>query len=1146
MGRRFNQTECCCSTENLYQFDAAYTPTATNDRFDVGAHFISLRRPLRGQGADIYYVNPPTGYEFESVARVRLFDDAEIEAKLTAKLIPRNMPASWFPKTVLNYDAQKTYTFTNAISGITYSNLLYGGSATTYALDVNEAPAPAFIVEYVYSGHTYHAKISAWSGLPEPSDVSSSAIDEVPLSSLVTAEREGLGGIVLYSQDMQLQTAIYGSLGFMYDGGWITSEKPNSHPQSNFNLPMKTNGYDSSFFLEFAGSSRWVNYNTNDSPRRYDSGAGYSLRPAGVAADSAQPGRRSLAVMTVQIGSYIGEACPGDVTETGYFTAYVFRPYYEPYRIATGRYRYTTAAPHNDFRVFKDSSTSGYADASYTNVGISHFNGNDVTVYRNGVQVLKAVRPTPAQSAAVGYQEGTYFVIDEAIGATEDQSVPDWFTVWDLLHKQYGCVVVDKTKPVVAFEPFDDFFGSANTNYGFYSTTLATEPLRGHEIFDVDEKGIYVAGVYGQEPYKQVLDGRTFRLYPSRYSVNTSGVFNSVALNDLAGNAPENIMTHDLKVWPYPTSYYMTGAKPSLQKFERRTRSQSEKIETVRLRFDRKINPAGVSASQITLKKNNQPVAGCTIDPVGVGDYEWIIKVPAEVQTSRSFFLLEYNPGENVYTDDIETERYISRASFPTVGRYKTKYVYADKKNGDLWFSWSTSGYVSIGANDYPLVPGGGNYAPESNNLVARTAWVMADANGRPMLIKCDSGSSWIGRCASIGFQKSFDTTKTTSEAQSNEPGMPVVQTTWPFGSQYGRVEEILYKPKQNRRGYIPCVPPPTSPRAGHSYFGLSYTIDPCPPAEVSACASPIEHQRHSSAIISDDEINSFKVSIEQRDGAGSIVTDFAAIKQPIAGDPNDFGDLSISRQQPRYAASILAREGIEYDFTAQLNGRPLSQNLWMHKSASGGTGALYETKEAQTRQPETCGIDGQKYYLVNMTDNFGTTPMRGQAMKRVRKVRATYERDGMQATIAADRKVRVYPYLKTVTLFNLALTFSFRVAVKRTTYYKDLEMQGAPIGWRRPYGGSICPDDLINPTPGGFYDFFNQSNQAVYAESQLVETGSRSLVTRFFDHIQGTIWLSKLDEISLGQGNTIRKELFLDSGGGGYTTIWTVKIRKG
>jgi hypothetical protein len=1136
VGRKLNQCECCCWTKSLYEYSATFTPAATDDRFDVDANYVSLRRPLRGQGADIYYVTPPSGFESESVARVRLFDNPAIEAKLTAKLVPRNMPAEWFPLMLRNYNAAATYSFPSALS---VGGISWAGSSAYYALDINEAPSPGALIEVASFGQPQHFNVYGVTNLAQPAAAPYSAIPGTPLQDLAAPARDGLGDIVLFCAYQRIRTRYSSNT---IDGGWITSATPNNWPNGNATRPMVTSGFDSSFFMEFGSASRWVILNTNDSPRLGSSVAASSIQVQGVPADSIQPGRRSLAVLTLEVASFLGAAYPGDVRETGFFTAFVPRPEWPFNAVPTPRSKHTGAFAIVNPEIAVASGTSAAALPFYTNVGISHFRGNECVAYRNGTEILRATRPTATQSAAVGADEGSYLLVSELTGASENPAVPAWYMAGENPHKEFVACVVDKTPPVVAFEAVSDFYAfTINQNWLLPTTLLATEPVQpaGGGMADLDAQGVLVAG-FPTSSRGSLISGGTYRILPP-FHESAGGSLALQGLRDLAGNAPSAVMEHNLTVHPYPTPWILTGSRPTLQRFDRRTRLQTERVSTVRLSFDRKIDPAGVSISQVTLKKNNEVVSGCSLAPSGDGTQEWIISVPADIQTPRSFFLLEYNPAGNVYSNDIVTARYDSRNSFPRVGAYKTKYVHKDSDGVDQWFSWNGTTYRSIGANDFPLLPPsfGGNYRPEASLIVARTSWLMADTNARPRLIDCTRGySSALGRVASIGFQSQIDTTKTTSEAESNEPPMPAVNSNgFGLGDIQQRVNEVRIRQRQNRRrGFLPSVPPPTAPRASHSYWGLGYTIDPCPPAKVHECAAPTEHQRHSSIMISNDEIQTLKVALELRDSSGNLVTDFDSRRPAIYADADVIAEPYSTIVGKMVAPHIMAIEGHEYTFGTSLQGRALSQNVWGCKEGA-GSGA-YQSLEWATKSPVRCTQNGLDYYIVTMTENFGTTPIPAESFKKFRKVRATFERSAMQAMVTADRHAWVYPQLQTATLVNLGLFLSFRMAVKRTTYYTEYEIQGSPLGYIGS-SGSVCPSSLVQQ--GG--PFVANATRAVFAASQAQEVAAHQTECRFFDYVNGKVWLSKQEETALGQGSTVWKELFVEPGS---PNIWTVKIRKG
>lgn len=1110
MGRKWLE-ECCCVTESLYTYDAAYTPTATNDRFDVKANAVELARPIYGQGEAIYYASasPPTGYHLESVARVKVWD--QIEATLTAKLVPRPMQQDWFPLASWNYDPNSTATIVGW--GPTAATIHLGG--TGYQLDVNDliTPAAAF-----YFGTSYTV-LEGFTDFPEPAGDGYPAHPGTTLSQLSAPARDGMKDIVLYCFDMSLQTRPTTNI---TDGGWVSSQFPPNYPNSNNDFPMQVNGFDSSFFMSMEGQSRWVVCTSNHSP-------GNAVNYYGPQ-ESIQPGRRKRAWLTLYVATYLPNSPAGDTTEPVFVTAYTQRPNRLVSVPNTGRSRITAQYPAVFCEVVHEDTRNANAYGNYTNTTVKQFKGTEVSVYKNGTLVLQATYPTVEASRSVTQDEGTYFIVNEITGATDDPSTPAWYPRTPQQHKFFDCVVVDKTPPVVAFEPTNDFYGSSSVGWAFQGKILATELLyyfRGDVGVVLDNKGVRIKGI------TQSLVGsgigpptRTLTVHPA-------------LLFDMAGNAAAAVMSQSVTIHAIPTNGLL-GAAATLQRYESRTRTQAERIETVRLSFDRRINPETINVSQFTLSKNNQPIGGLSIEPMGDGGYSWLVNIPLEVQTQRSFFLLTFNPGGTVLTDDVIVQREGSRSAFPTTGAYRTKYVYTDENGVDQWFSWSRTGYVSIPEGTPPLSPNGVRYDPEPCRLAARTAWLMADENGSPQMIDCGRiRRPVLGRIASIGVSKTIDTTRTHSEAQSNEPGMPAFSVD-PRDARnvYGRDGEIRFKRYENRRSFIPCVPAASSPRAGCSWFGLWTTIDPAPPAAVHECAAPSEHQKHSSVIMSNDEITGFVVSLEMRDGSGNIVSN----------PPDDaWGyNLSYDIYNPGDAArKLMAIGGYEYTFINSLQGRQLSQNVW--SCIDGSRSAEYRSQLVTTQQPETCSSNGQKYYRYRMTENGGTVFRRGSRGGKMRTARAVFTQDGFQGTIEATRDCWTFGSLLTTTLEDLVFSFSFRMAVKRATTYTEYGVSGSPVGYvQQSYGLDlgVCPDYLAQP---GI--FSNASSIAVFHESQMQQIGQpREVVGRYFDYVSGAFALSKLEEIALVNGQTITKEPFVAyTAVGSYQSqrIWTIKIRR-
>jgi hypothetical protein len=1135
MGRRFVQP-CCCARKTLYPFVAGYTPTATDDRFDVNASFVSLARPREGQGATIYYSSPPTGYHLESIARVKVFDD--VEATLTARLVARQMPAEWFPRAYINDNGRGNGTNFDYLFNASADGVALHPFGEIYAQDINQCITPASIVKQSYNGTMVYGIVVAVTDFPEPERYSSTVVfpakQGAAIGEFFAPERAGLSSIVLYCEDMQIRTRP--SVGFV-DGGWITSPYPASWPDSNFKIPAQTFGYDSSFFLSLSGQSRWVNVGGNELPALY---ATYPNADPNVI----PPNTRRKANHRVSLSSYFDKDAPCDTRQTGFFTAYTERQTALPaFQANSSRKIFSAAYPVNSLLITYASGRNALAYYGYTNKEIQQFVGNTVTVYKNGSSVLSANYPTVAQSLAVTQDEGTYFVVDQITGATDDPSKPTWYqrdqfaVGW---HKQFDCVVIDKTPPVVAFSAIDDFFGNPSLNYAFPAAVIATEPLHpnyGPPVYDLDDSGILVAGFY---PYNLTRS-------PASGAVRQLSMPASATI-DYAGNAASHSMTQSVKIVSPPQRFLLTGAKPSLEQFERRTLRQSERVATVRLTFDRKIDPAGVSVSQFTLKKNNTTIGGLTIEPIGDGSREWLVRVPLDAQASRSFFLLEYDSGGNVFTDDIEIYRATSRDSFPATGKYKTKYVYADREGVDQWFSWSPSGYARISANDFPLYPFGGNYEPERCLLAARTSWLMADEAGRPRMIDCSSfrydprgegDFSAIGRVASLDITKEVDVTETTSEAESNEPGMPAFTYT-SIGATYQRSDEIHYKGYKNTRGFVPAVPSPSSPNAPYSYWRLTTTIDPSPPAAVHPCAAAMVHQKHSSVIISDNEITGFKVALEWRNADGSIKTDFSNEKLTFGNDQAVQGGGTGSFTQKGFAERIMAISGREYTFGTTLEGRPLSQNVW--GCIDGATGGQLQTTVAKSGLLETvrCASENKDYYRVFMNTPGGVDFSRGFFSGMSRSASSVFEQDGAQAILSVARDFLTYPALMTTTLGNLVIALSLRMCVKRTTTYTEYKLSGNPDAYAIGTGYNVN----LDPCPSNTDRYVQPGsplagNTALYEKSRMQQVATKTTVGRFFDCVSGAIVLSRLEELSLGTGGVIRKEFPLPGG------IWTLRIQR-
>ena len=273
-------------------------------------------------------------------------------------------------------------------------------------------------------------------------------------------------------------------------------------------------------------------------------------------------------------------------------------------------------------------------------------------------------------------------------------------------------------KPVVGFTGANDIYVWAG-DIGYFPETqvLATEP-----VYLVTYQGLRLAQVQSDEDPTSVLTrpaGTTILSSSggSRFSspgTYTLGLGPASQYKDIADNSPASMPTFSWTAHEFPADMHL-GAQPKLEHPGLQTREywrprlDTEPVSSLLLTFDRKVKSDQVVNSQLTLTKDGQIVPGCTLQQVN--ELQWRVTIPAGGQTPRSFWMLTYDPGGNVFTDDIVTLRFDSRSAFPAVGQTKTVYVYKDASGQDVRFSYGRKfgvktgpyEYVQLGASDPPI-----------------------------------------------------------------------------------------------------------------------------------------------------------------------------------------------------------------------------------------------------------------------------------------------------------------------------------------------------------------------------------------------------------------------------------------------------------
>jgi hypothetical protein len=238
----------------------------------------------------------------------------------------------------------------------------------------------------------------------------------------------------------------------------------------------------------------------------------------------------------------------------------------------------------------------------------------------------------------------------------------------------------------------------------------------------------------------------------------------------------------------------------------------------------------------------------------------------------------------------------------------------------------------------------------------------MADEIGWPRLIDTSSttGPYAIGRVASLSGTVTLG--KTAFENASKKLSTVSASATVTVPVTIGE-----YSPRLIRDGYVPGVPPLTSPPPGHSYFGLTTTIDPCPPASLSACVAPSAAQLHASAIRCDEDIDGFEVELVAYQG--NAEADFTKTDYGNVGDFSVVPANNETSPGTTAAAILLAKDGGPISFAKTLQGQQLPQNVWM--AIESVRSAELPIREAVSRPPDAVRTSGDyegEWYRVRYT----------------------------------------------------------------------------------------------------------------------------------------------------------------------------------
>lgn len=684
------------------------------------------------------------------------------------------------------------------------------------------------------------------------------------------------------------------------------------------------------------------------------------------------------------------------------------------------------------FSVAPVTPQAGRLFEGYAN-GPVQLQGAKCSLYRNGTLIWQATRPQPSDSETHTAEDGVYLWVSEVVEAADPPYTGSGIDARTRLPsplKRMQSFAVDTTPPVIGVTPPCDFFVDTwNDVSGQRPYIVSTKPIRFMTagvpqqplVADVVGGEHVVRPLYvprqGSAPtmdwYSDSDQAYTGNLPVGLYAVKAklfaAGAFTVRDLStyrDYAGNSPASVPTFSLRVHAVPAND-RRGARPVLEDVGLQTceygraRLQSEQVASVRLRFDRVVDPATVTASQVTLTKDGTPVSGCTIQQLNATDWRITLPNPAG-QTPKSFWVLTYDPAGEVLTDDIDEVEYTTYDDFPPAADsvYRRAYVATDTGKR---YSKSPAGYVEI-EDGPPVDENGVPFEPEPCVLAYRISWLMASANG------------WLVPQDTSSVTRLIGDTMSMSKAVSSLPpldGTFRIQSTGGYIFDWGETRSGTYVD-----GFTPCVPPQSAPTGtsmptDFSYWGLTTTIDPAPPATLR-CPVAKTAQRHASVVRRVSDLESFKIARFRRDS----ITGVEVADVPPLG-VSSFEQVTVSKTaygenlpQNCWYASLPEATGFqefEVPNFAALN-------------FTGGWGLVYKTLDTGARYSRA-NNSGNQWNWVSIGSGNPIDPDGNE-----------YDPPGAinrEIWLAASRSVSEYAALQTTTLWELEIEAYYPLQIR-------------------------------------------------------------------------------------------------------------------
>lgn len=630
-------------------------------------------------------------------------------------------------------------------------------------------------------------------------------------------------------------------------------------------------------------------------------------------------------------------------------------------------------------------------------------------------------------------EDGSYLVV-----ARHDESNPYYGN--GEVHPRYSFTsfVLDRVRPVMAIEQWNDLFvgDPTKSNPGLVSggNLIFRAPAGGAALYYFGSDTTVIAV---SEPLLNGFFGGLFGAPPSPLSVaSPPGTYTRSLPGDNYLDRSRNQMQHQpvltTVVHPIPANQKL-GANATILSEHGLALPLDTPVPYQRLRLRFSENVRGFEASHILLVGKKAGELNATAGTLSVersprSHREYFITLDAAQQVASSQWTMTFQPSDGPYAVSREVSfRYFERREdFPEAGEENA--IYVDEED-DNEYHWTGAAYEVLPVDKTPQENEETSLGP--CRLAARRQWIIP----APALELIDTSHSDVV----IGGTVSESAVVWDKPQQSRDSIIESVNTGYSgYGLSGDALNRGVYSQAENDPVYVQMPATPDDNTGGVepvTNFGLSTTIYPSTPKNLTQCISPAEQQPHSSVVYGNSNITSLRIKCVPQPVEGTPLAydkvEWAEIAaRPVRKFKQTFNDKGEPEGGFFYRGLLAEISDIPLfdapiELTATLDGTPTAQNTWVNVSPS--------SKEYRIRpHVEWFDTDIVAVPVPEVNEQFGDAESYG----KIGIARGgTLEIDKVQAAAVALRIGHQYQGLGTTCAHDIQIELMIRAEGWQDTY---------------------------------------------------------------------------------------------------------------